>query len=174
MTELTSARDQQIQELLDKQAIRETLVRYFRGVDRCDASLISSAFHPDAIDEHSSLGTYTGENVAAEVVDFVRTRERNPMHMVTSTTIHLDGDVAGSETCFIGAFWMVGEDLLRLTFGRLLDRFERRNGEWKIAHRQLVPEITHYLKPADYPEPGSSHGLGRLDRTDPSYAVLGD
>jgi hypothetical protein len=70
---------------------------------------------------------------------------------------------------------MVGEEkLLRLTFGRLLDRFERRNGEWKIAHRQLVPEITHYLKPADNAEPGDSHGLGRLDRTDPSYAVLGD
>ena len=47
--------------------IRELLTRYCRGVDRMDAELIASAYHPDAIDEHG-MTQFTGETVGAVAV----------------------------------------------------------------------------------------------------------
>ena len=38
--------------LLDKQEIHEVLMRYCRGIDRCDAELLHSVYHPDATDDH--------------------------------------------------------------------------------------------------------------------------
>ena len=50
-----------VQELLDREAIRDCIARYARGVDRFDRELILSAFHPDAIDEHGKfVGTRDG------------------------------------------------------------------------------------------------------------------
>ena len=49
---------QEIRRLLDKEAIREVLLRYARGIDRHDDDLMASAYHPDAIDDH---GAYIGD-----------------------------------------------------------------------------------------------------------------
>jgi hypothetical protein len=38
--------------LLDREAIREVMARYCRGIDRLDVELIKSAYHPDAFDDH--------------------------------------------------------------------------------------------------------------------------
>ena len=38
---------EQLQQLLDREAIRDCLMRYRRGVDRFDRELILSAFHTD-------------------------------------------------------------------------------------------------------------------------------
>lgn len=50
-------------ELADPEAIRDCLMRYCRGVDRCDASLLRGVYWPGAVDDH---GTFIG---AAE--DFI-------------------------------------------------------------------------------------------------------
>ena len=39
-------------ELGDQQAIRDVLARYWRGIDRGDADLVRSTYHPDARDAH--------------------------------------------------------------------------------------------------------------------------
>ncbi|MGH7462713.1 MAG: nuclear transport factor 2 family protein, partial [Longimicrobiales bacterium] len=49
---MTDRMEAQVQYLLDRQAILDCDQRYCLGVDRHDADLIASAFHPDAIDEH--------------------------------------------------------------------------------------------------------------------------
>ena len=40
--------------------IRRRLLEYCRGIDRCDAALVASVYHPDGTDDHGSfvgLGT---------------------------------------------------------------------------------------------------------------------
>jgi hypothetical protein len=175
MTDPTTVRDPEIQELLDRQAIRDTFMRYCRGVDRSDASLINSAFHPDAIDEHGT-SRFTGEEVGAQIANFLRNNAKLSMHNVTNQIITIDGDTAGCETYF--AVWQLEvlgeEELIFQALGRYIDRFERRNGEWKIAHRVIVTEFAHYLRPAEcLLRPNIVLGLGRRDPTDPSYAVIG-
>jgi hypothetical protein len=174
MTQLTTKRDPEIQQLLDKQAIREAMVRYCRGVDRCDAALISSAYHPDAIDHHSSK-TFTGETVGEGIAEWVRTSAKCSMHHVTNQVIEIDGDVAGSETYY--AVWQIdagegGERTLQ-ALGRYIDRFERRNGEWKIADRLVITDMVRFLPAGGEFPPDRASGLGRRDHTDPSYGLFG-
>jgi hypothetical protein len=44
--------NEEVRVMRDKQSIYEVLVRYCRGVDRCDEDLIRSTFHDDSYDDH--------------------------------------------------------------------------------------------------------------------------
>ena len=46
-----------ITELLDREAIRDCIYRYCRGVDRADEASLRGAYWPDATDQH---GPYSG------------------------------------------------------------------------------------------------------------------
>ena len=52
---MAAARDPEIQALLDKQAIREVVLRYCRGIDRLDREMVRDCYWPEAIDEHGSF-----------------------------------------------------------------------------------------------------------------------
>ena len=41
-----------LNEVADREAIRECLYRYCRGVDRLDAEMVRSAYWPDVVDTH--------------------------------------------------------------------------------------------------------------------------
>src|SRR5580765_6887376 len=49
--------DARLTELLDREAIRDCLYRYCRGIDRCDEAALRSSYWPDATDRH---GAYQG------------------------------------------------------------------------------------------------------------------
>ena len=161
-----------LQELLDREAIRAAMLRYCRGVDRADADLLQSAYHDDAVDEHG-MATFEGTGIGPGIVGLV-SRSRVSLHQVTNQLIELQGpDRAGSETYFTA--WQSmdrdGEEWMLVALGRYVDRFEKRSGEWRIAHRLVVVEYTNLLPPsADFPP--SREGLGRRGRDDPSYATL--
>jgi hypothetical protein len=63
------------------------------------------------------------------------------MHFLGNVSIELDGDRAHCETYAI-AFHRrrspAGEQKDDVWGVRYLDEFERRNGEWRIAHRRLI------------------------------------
>ncbi|OHV30445.1 MULTISPECIES: nuclear transport factor 2 family protein [Pseudofrankia] len=171
MTDIAGTERAAIQQLLDKQAIREAIMRYCRGVDRADPDLISSAYHPDAVDDHGRQ-RYTGATVGRGIADLARSWKVSAHH-VTNQLITLHGDeTAGCETYFMAWQSMEtdGEERLLLALGRYVDRFERRDGEWKIANRLVIVELT-YIAPAGGPPPPLL-GLGSRDRNDPSYAEL--
>lgn len=126
-----------LQEVADRDEIRQTLMRYCRGVDRADEDLINSAFHPGAIDDHGT------PRPATELARGVATGpQRQLMHFTGNVLIELDGDTAFAESYFI-SFSPHDEDGLtstRTRAGRYLDRFERRDGAWKITYRRVVDE----------------------------------
>jgi hypothetical protein len=79
--------------LLDREAIREAMARYCRGVDRLDADLIKSAYHPDAFDDHGPFKGLRDEFVAW-VVPFLRREYVVTSHHLTTQSIEVQGDVA--------------------------------------------------------------------------------
>jgi hypothetical protein len=107
------------------------------GVDRADEDLINSAFHSGAVDDHGT------PRPAPELARGVATgTQRQLMHFMGNVLIDLDGDTAFVESYFI-SFSPQDEDRVtstRTRAGRYLDRFERRDGAWKIAHRLVVDE----------------------------------
>jgi ketosteroid isomerase-like protein len=164
-----SDRDPAVQELLDKAAIREVLWRYCRGVDRRDPELVTSCYHPDAYDDH--LGrVYTGETVGQGLVDWMNEIMVKTSHNITTNTIKVFGDTAGSESYTTSMHIQKGDGANHtlLSVARYIDRFERRHGEWRIANRLVVGEFSGWAEMHMHPFDSPS----RLDRTDPSYGVL--
>lgn len=165
--------DPEVQQLLDRQAIRDVVLRYCRGIDRLDLELVRACYHPDATDDHGSPHPRTRDEYVEWVAGVLR-RFTGTMHFVGNQLVELDGDVARSET--YGVAYHHGdppEDHRRnFTTGfRYVDRFERRDGEWRIATRVAVREWTHTVT-ADQQviiPPDRDGRRGRRDRTDAVY-----
>lgn len=165
-----------IERMLARDEIREVLSRYARGVDRADAALLQSCYHPDAIEEHG--GTYAGNAFAYVAEAIPRILRLGAMqHLLGNSHIELQGETAYVET-YVWTFLRVsagGRDLDTFTGGRLVDRFERRNGAWKIAHRRTVfdwnrdtPSHEGWVNGMFQPgKPGMRQGC--KGGTDPSY-----
>jgi SnoaL-like domain len=126
-------------ELEIRSAIENALHSYCRGIDRLHGASIAAAFHPGAtlIDYSShnlSIEAFVEHAVAALASRFVATQ-----HRISNITIVREGDHALVETYVHATHIEVADDAKRLhTFvGRYIDRFEERDGEWKIAKRTL-------------------------------------
>ena len=172
--------DPQVQVMLDKQEIHDVLMRYCRGCDRMDKELLSSVFHPDAMDEHGGDEAGPLVFVGARIADdFEAALDgaglRNVQHLIGNVLVEVDGDVAFSESYF-NANSMIERDgtmFFRVRAGRYLDRFERRHGSWKIAHRVVIDDWSRLDELVARPA-GTSFRVGKRAPEDPSYHVFGD
>jgi hypothetical protein len=156
-----------LRELLDRQQITDCLLRYTRGVDRVDADLIRSAFHPDAIDHHGPV-TGTVEDFLDYWLPLQSVREAS-MHYLTNVTIDLDGDSAHVESYFTyyGKFFGDGEMLV--VGGRYADRFERRETGWRIALRVVISEWAMKADGTMTTTRLAERNRARRDRSDLAY-----
>ncbi|MEL6364450.1 MAG: nuclear transport factor 2 family protein [Pseudomonadota bacterium] len=166
-----------VETMLARQDINDVLARYARGVDRADEALLRSCYHEGAIEEHANA--YSGP-ADAYITDAVkRIRKMGPMaHYLCNTHIELDGDVAWVETYVLtfARFEQDGAPYDTLTGGRLCDRFERRDGEWRIAHRKMTFDWNRDAESAEgwclgmfQPDDPRMH-MATKDRDDLSYA----
>jgi hypothetical protein len=161
-----------MQELIDKEAIRAAVLAYCRGVDRGDVELLRSAYHPDAVEEHGSTHL-ENEAIAPSIVEMVR-GNRISLHQITNQLIDLHAaDRAVCETYFTA--WQTmehdGAERMLLALGRYVDRFEKRDGSWRIIHRLVIIEHTQFL-PSDGSFAPTGPTLARRDRQDPSYQAF--
>jgi len=161
-----------MQAIEEQAAIRDVMRRYVRGLDRHDVALESSAFWPDA---QINYGFYSGERDAF-VAWGNATHEANYVrhqHHLTSQTIDIDGDTAHVESYVIYLLRSRDETATRIGGARYIDRMERRDGEWRIAVREFLPDIlieANSLFAGPFAEamlPPS--GEGTWDETDLSY-----
>jgi SnoaL-like domain len=172
MAELNQA---EFRALLDKAQIHDALMRYSRGVDRGDGELLMSVFHPGA-----TLDMGRGPMSAATLAEGItKMTATGTMHFIGNEYVEIDGDTAYSETYFISYATVTetgtdsGKPATRSRGGRYLDRFERRDGEWKIARRLLVDEWSRLDElPAPMGPPPGRVGLRSKD--DPVYTFRAD
>jgi 3-phenylpropionate/cinnamic acid dioxygenase small subunit len=132
----------ELQVLVDEAAIRKVLVRYARAIDRMDWDLLRSCYHEGAIDDH---GLYKGEIEGFIVLlDEKLALDESTLHFLGNQEIEVDGDVALAETACIARHRRAATADAPASdyfgFLRYCDRFERRGGEWRIAHRVVVYE----------------------------------
>ena len=132
-----SSASAQLQSLLDREAIRDCLARYCRGIDRADEAALRSAYWEDATDRH---GAWNGsaEGFIAQALQRLRQGGRR-VHQIGNIAIELHGDAAAVESGFLALQAPAATpDQETFLCGRYLDRFERRGGEWRIAARTVV------------------------------------
>jgi hypothetical protein len=129
--------DAKLTELLDREAIRDSIYRYCRGIDRADEASLRSSYWSDATDRH---GPYSGpvEGFFQWALEVFKTDARN-VHQVSNILIEfLDASNAGVETYFSALQRGAAKDGVVRQFllaGRYCDRFEKRGGEWRVARR---------------------------------------
>jgi SnoaL-like protein len=138
--------------------IRRVLARYCHGIDRRDHELVRSCYHENAITEHM---TFSGK--VADFLDTLETgRFRMRFHHLGMPLIDIAGDVAHVETPHTASHIVRpdadGPERVWVLWLRYQDRFERRDGEWRIAHRvvrfdgDLVIPATDSLIPREKQE----------------------
>jgi hypothetical protein len=172
-----------------ERAIRDVLARYCRAIDRLDLELLRTVYHEDATDDH---GVYSGpvEGFFAFIAAGPSRGFETTQHCLYQTMFFFDGDdVARTETYFTAYHRRRNDagDLLEESSGaRYVDRLERRHGEWRIAHRQVVTDWSRVIPlPPGFWSEGAFGGptpsifadtskftLGVRSRQDPSYPLL--
>jgi hypothetical protein len=167
--------DKRLRDLLDKQDIHEVLMRYCRGVDRCDAELIGSAFHPDAIIDYGPSTPPRQPNPEA-TISALRKMCDSSMHFVGNQLIEVIDDRAISEAYFV-TYLVVTRDAKQYTRargGRYIDRFERRSGEWRIAYRSFIDEWSRLDEVTEIYPAGEPYQRGIRSRQDPAYHTVAE
>ena len=166
--------NERIRRLADEWAIRDTLCRYWRGIDRRDADLVASTYHPGAYDDH---GYYKGpvEGFVETLPSGVWAFFDNTQHFSGHIAVDLDPtdpDRARAESYAEAHHIRLEEGGLGvdLVYGlRYVDLFTRRDGVWRIAHRVCTWDW-HRSDPVGQIDLGETFFRGRHDRSDPVYA----
>lgn len=135
--------DDQLQHLLDRQAITDVLFLRARAGDRRDLELALSCYHDGATEEH--------EGFSGPVETFLRERSltspnsTSPVttlwHFLSNILIDIRGTSAAVESYHIAvveARPAAGDAIRSIIGGRYLDDFEQRDGRWAITHRSVV------------------------------------
>jgi len=126
--------------LEDKEAIRTLLATIARATDRYDGALLASAIHADAAMDMGGK-EMTGRAFAAAIKPPAAARPGR-MHILGNERIDVDGDTARSESYLVSCQDVLADGVrkTRIRAGRYLDRFERRDGTWKLAARTMIDE----------------------------------
>jgi hypothetical protein len=164
-----------LRRLADEAEIRAVLTAYARGADRCDIELLRSVYHPDAYDNH---GFFAGG--VEEFLDWFHARHQtiiHSVHFLGSISIEFVTDsVALAETYVRSSQRSLRPGLDEgfvedhQALARFIDRFERRDGVWRIAHRLVIFETSELrVVPADNGFP-SAVTVALHSTDDASYA----
>jgi hypothetical protein len=187
---MTADLEHELRLLLDKQALGELLLRYARGIDRWDRELVLACFHPDAFVHYN---TYRGKAIEFYEALWERTEGGGGgesgiprgQHVVTNALFELRGDIAYGESYLEARRSGVGNRRAGAEseptgpgfpierIGRFIDRYERRNGEWRFASRRVAMEWMPEEIEDSVAFPGGykleNFAPTRTDRSDPSY-----
>ncbi|RRH94519.1 nuclear transport factor 2 family protein [Mesorhizobium tamadayense] len=162
--------------LLDREAIRDCLYRYCRGIDRADERALRSAYWPDANDSH---GAYRGsaEGFIRFALGVFQTGSRN-IHQITNILIDFTTPAEAAVESYFTALQRGpdedGEVRQMLLCGRYCDLFQKREGEWRIAERTVIYDWLEEQAPPALLEAdrfGARQPIGAHHPDDPVYAL---
>ena len=124
-----------LEELEARTAIEDCLKRFARAVDRQDWKAARAAYHDDAFDDH---GFFRGPPDAFLAhIEKLHAQQDHSMHFNTNVLIEFQS----KERAFVETYVLVLQRFRerRVTASaRYLDRFDKRNGDWRVTHRTLV------------------------------------
>ena len=132
---MTSVFGSFLEELEARTAIEDCLKRFARAVDRQDWKAAREAYHDGAFDDH---GFFKGPPDAFLAhIEKLHAQQDHSMHFNTNVLIEFQA----KDRAFVETYVLVLQrfrDKRVTASARYLDRFEKRNGAWRVAHRTLV------------------------------------
>ena len=174
--------NQKLEIAADKIEIADIVYKYCRAIDRMDRELLESVFHDDSIHHH---GEYEGPssdfcNFAFDILAEMEFTQ----HHIGNILIEVAGDTAWSESYWTAYHRIakgkesdmgflaehdvnIDEDVF--VGGRYIDKFERRDGEWKISKRQGVHDWFRFEPANEKGQLTASGPTPSRSRQDPAY-----
>ena len=159
-----------LQALVDRQAITDQIYRYCRAVDRLDIPLGHSIWHEDSIADYGDIYQGNGRGVIDLICEY-HLQMLHHSHQISNILIELNGDRAGSESYVTATLRIRDTEVVKQisVWGRYVDQWSRRNACWGLDKRLLIIDFDEIRDVV----PMGPHAIGRRDRDDPSYAVVG-
>lgn len=181
----------ELQRLIDKDQIRDAMLRYCRGIDRRQWDVARSVFFDDATDHH---GDFKGG--IDEFFTWIQ-----PQHDQVAKSSHMLGNMliefASDGVAVVESYFVVNLELgpeasghrkqfvadaakeapgrVKLdVYGRYVDRFEKRDGDWRVARRQVVFDSQHSQPLIGNVDDNSHWVLGRRDAEDAIFKARQD
>src|SRR4051812_16278792 len=135
---------QNLQVLLDKQAITEVIYNYGRSMDRLDRELGYTVFWPEATADYSEQMFVGSGHGFVDMVMQAHLGFLSHSHQFSNILITVNGNTATSET--YGDVTLRRQDesgqfLDIRNLCRYVDRWEKRNGEWRILGRKYLHDF---------------------------------
>ena len=160
-------------EMVERLAIQELLHAHSRGLDRSDSALLKSCYWENA---EVDYGSFKGSaHQFAELVPAALSSQYElTQHCISNTLIAMGGDQARSESLVTAYHLLQGGQEEMVYSGRYLDRFERRDGAWRIVHRRVVMDWSrrHAVSDERNSEGFAALAKGRNDGEDPSFVFF--
>jgi hypothetical protein len=133
----------EVDAMLAERAITKVLHRYAQGIDRYRLEQVRSCYWDEATDDHQPRFSGPIDEYVAWLADVLPPLD-SISHQLTNILIDVDlvGDVADVESYCISAVvpGPAGPEAASRSLQclRYVDRFERRDGEWKILRRRVI------------------------------------
>ncbi|MCT7661099.1 nuclear transport factor 2 family protein [Mycobacterium deserti] len=168
--------DTVLQEMIDEFELRRLVHTYCRAVDRGDIEVLRDLYYPDAVDAHGGFSAGAVDQFLQQI-SAARPYIRSMQHHITTVNFTITGTTAEGEIYTIAVHTLAGggRDVDVVVGGRYLDKYEKRDGTWKIVERTIVTDWARVDDPStmDLSHPITKDTLkGAPDATDPSFDFL--
>ena len=182
-----------VEELCDREAIRDVIYKYCHAIDRRDPEMLRTVYWPEAVEDHAFIngGVETFIAIAMDLVAACVVTQ----HRVSNILIHVENESARVES-YVSAYHRIegatvphwrtkptpipeaerGKFTEFVTGSRYIDRMEKRGGIWRISHRKLMQDCFRLETSQDwdnYPYAGE-RVLGTHDHSDPGFRLFED
>jgi hypothetical protein len=170
---------QALADLLAKDAIREQVYNYGRGIDRLDKQLTLDVWHPDGTADYGGQQV-NGRDWAEGLFKGLPSMTASAHHLLESRN-EVTGDTATRETiantsivnpleerALQGVRTGASGISVSLIRGRYADRWSKRNGRWALDHRAYIEDFRTVQEVPGEP----TLGRGARGQQDPSYAIV--
>ncbi|RZV49063.1 MAG: nuclear transport factor 2 family protein [Pseudomonadales bacterium] len=158
--------------MADRVALQHLVNAYCHAIDRRNYALLRTLYHPGASDDHRPYFQGSAEDYINWLPSMLDNWQATS-HAISNCLFIVDGDEAEGE--ILTRAWHRSKDGKQdvIGYGRYADRYQKRDGIWRFAHRSLVLDYadTHAVNLAE----GSAEvadNAGQAGSGDPVYTAL--
>jgi 3-phenylpropionate/cinnamic acid dioxygenase small subunit len=140
------ALESRIDELESRAALRDLVTDYCLGFDNRDWDRFIAIWHADAVWEIGPpFGTFTGhEGIREAVFEILYPVWRETHHLTSNLRLSFSDPDHARGVCNVDCMGATADDVVQMISATYTDDFERREGNWRIAKRNVV---IHYFNP---------------------------
>lgn len=167
-------RDAEIENIVARDSLRRLVTTYSRAVDRRDFALLRSLYHDEAFERHGEMFAGGADGYIAFVQEAL-SAYTTTVHYVVNLSFEIAGDEAEGEIHKINYHRTPPPDAYEIITGsRSLDRYLRRDGEWRFLSRTVVLDWAEKRRvdPAAYEDFAAGSPSGCAGPDDLSYLLL--